>query len=395
MKSIACGYCGSVLDAQDEYKVLRQFIDVKRPTSPLKIGMTGTLKGVDFTVIGIVQYRTTDYYYWIEAQLFSPTHGYAWLEYEGGHFVFSRRVRDRPATRPGIATKSVFKARGRSFRVYEHYSAEMTFVEGELTFIAKQGDKVSITDGMDPPYVFSVEKTSTEEEYHLGEYLDPKEAFEAFDIEGEPAKRRTVHAAQPYQPHSFFSGMSDAAKYFAPISLVFAILIWLMGGGSTVLDERLYPDKFLEGARTKSFSVSDADHLLRLDLKSGLQNAWAWFDVTILKDDQPVYSMAKEISYYSGTEGGEHWSEGSQSADAYFKLPQAGEYILFVDGEGGQGDRGNNPQHRALHIKIKEGVTVSRYFFILAVPFFVAFGLRYFMKWRFEAKRWQVVTGDD
>jgi hypothetical protein len=395
VKSIVCEYCGSVLDAKHEYKVLRRFVEAQRPHSPLKLGMSGKIKGVEFTVIGIVQYRTPDLYTWIAAQLFSPTHGYAWLEYEGGHFTFSRRVRDRPLTQPSMKVKSVFKARGRSFKVYEHYSAKIIFVEGELTFIAEQGDQVTITEGIDPPFLFAVEKTASEEEYSLSEYLEPEEIDKAFGIKGKLTKRSTVHAAQPYRSHPLVSGMSDASRYFAPITFVLAILIWALGSGTTILEERLHAKQFLDGAQTHSFTVSNADSLLKMQLYSGLQNAWAWFDVTIIKDQQKVFSMAEEISYYSGYEGGEHWSEGSQSASAYFKVPEVGQYTLYVEGEGGQGNSGQKAQEKALQIKIQEGIVVSRYFIILAVLFTILFGLKYIMKAKFEAKRWKVVTGDD
>ena len=259
VKSIVCGYCGSVLHADDGYDQVRGFIKAPRPHSPLKIGMSGKIKGVQHTIIGIVQYRTAGGYAWIEAQLFSPTHGYAWLEYEGGHFVFSRRVRELPEKAPVKATKAGFKARGRNFKVYDFYTAKIAFVEGELTFIAKQGDSVEIIEGMDPPYLYAVEKTANEVEYILGEYLQPEEVYQAFKIEGRPVKRTTIHAAQPYRPYPLVNGVSDAAKYFAPATLVIALLIWLFGSGNTVLDARIFPKQFVAGVQTQAFTLDEAD----------------------------------------------------------------------------------------------------------------------------------------
>ena len=395
VKSLVCGYCGSVLHAEDGYEQIRGFIKAPRPHSPLKLGMSGKLKGVQHTVIGIVQYRTAGGHAWIAAQLFSPTHGYAWLEYERGHFVFSRRVRELPEKAPVKSTKAVFRARGRNFKVYDFYTAKTAFVEGELTFIAKQGDSVEIIEGMDPPFMYYREKTANEIEYSLGEYLQPEAVYKAFNIEGQPIKRTTIHAAQPYRSNPFVNGISDAAKYFAPATFVIALLIWLFGSGKTILDTRLSPSQFVAGAQTQAFTVKDADTLLRLNLHSKLNNAWAWFDVTLLKDKRELFSLGKEISYYSGYEGGEHWSEGTQSAHAYFKLPETGDYTLLVGGEGGQGSAGRQPQNKTLHISIEEGVTVSRYFFILSLLFFIALPIKYLMKAYFESKRWKAVMDND
>ena len=395
VKSIVCGYCGSVLHAEDGYEQIKGFIKAPRPHSPLKLGMSGKIKDVEHTIIGIVQYRTSSGHAWIAAQLFSPTHGYAWLEYERGHFVFNRRVREPPEKAPVKSVKASFKATGRIFKVYDFYTAKIAFVEGELTFIAKKGDSVEIIEGMNPPHLYVKEKTATEVEYSLSEYLQPEEVYEAFKIEGQPIKRTSIHAAQPYTPHPLVNGVSGAAMYFAPATLIVALLIWLFGSGHTILDERIFPRQFVGGAQTQAFTVSEADDLLRVNLHSNLNNAWAWFDVTLLKDKREQFSLGKEISYYSGYEGGEHWSEGTQSAHAYFKLPEAGDYTLLVAGEGGQGANSKSPQNKALHISIEEGVTVSRYFFILALLFSIVLSLKYLIKARFESRRWKAVTGDD
>ena len=70
-----CPYCGSELDAQHDYAVLRRFADMPRPESPFRLGMTGQVWGVDWTVIGTLGMRETwagKTWEWAEHQLFSP-----------------------------------------------------------------------------------------------------------------------------------------------------------------------------------------------------------------------------------------------------------------------------------------------------------------------------------
>ena len=62
--------------------------------------------------------------------------------------------------------------------------------------------------------------------------------------------------------------------------------------------------------------------------------------IVVRKDGKSIFSMAKEISYYSGYDGGESWSEGSRNAHAYFKVPEAGNYTLGIEG---QTDRRTRP----------------------------------------------------
>jgi len=83
-----CPYCGAELDAQYNYKTLRQFKDLKRPKTPFSIGMTGALFGADFTVIGLMEHSERwggRFYTRVDHRLSSPIHGYAWLTMEAGH----------------------------------------------------------------------------------------------------------------------------------------------------------------------------------------------------------------------------------------------------------------------------------------------------------------------
>ena len=82
VESITCSYCKSVLDLNDNYKVLSNFRNVKESQKlPFTIGMVGRLKDVDYTIIGRVTYATSYYPHgeWTDFLLFSPLYGYAYL----------------------------------------------------------------------------------------------------------------------------------------------------------------------------------------------------------------------------------------------------------------------------------------------------------------------------
>ncbi len=392
--SITCAYCGSELDAKAEYQVITQFNTRERPITPIELGMKGQFKGVEFTVIALVQYRTTDGYAWLEFALYSPTHGYAWLEQINNHFLFSRRTRDLPSTPMRPQVKSTFKVRDRTYRVFESYTASIIYVEGELTFVAEKGDKVRITEAISPPYIYSVERTASEEEYVVGEYLEPEVVYAALGLPNEPAKRHSVHPAQPYAPSPLVSGLSRAGLYFMSAAALILVLVLVLGLGNTILVARFDARVFKEGLQSQVFNVSDPGKLVSLDLYSRFNNAWAAYDIQVHKGDKPIFSMEKQISYYSGYEGGEYWSEGSQSAHAYFKVPEAGAYRLVIKAQGGTG-RNRSPPRTGLVVKVREGIVVSRYFLILLVLFTLAFSVKHLARWRFESKRWEDTEDDD
>ncbi len=394
VQSITCSYCGSVLDSREEYKVVTQFKNRQRPKTPFKLGMTGKIKGVKFTIIGLIQYRSNDGYGWLEFALFSPTHGYAWLAYEGGHYTFSRKVRDLPNRPMAERHKSAVRARGRDFLVYDFFTATVKYVEGELTWVAKADDRVSVIEAVDPPYFYSREKNMRELEYQFGEYLDPKIVHAAFRIKEPAPKRTSIHGAQPYSPHPVLVGLSGAARWFAPVALVL-LLYTLIAGGDVLLSTALSPKLFKEEQTSTEFEVTDANTLLGLYLDWPVNNAWGYYDITVNQDDEPIFSMAKEISYYSGYSGGESWSEGATDATAFFKVPAAGVYSVAIEGEGGTGETGTVAPNVSLNVVVRQGIVASRYFLILLIITILAVAGHFIHKLGFEGRRWSEVIEDD
>lgn len=393
VESITCGYCGSVLDTKDEYKIVKQFKDARRPTMPLQLGMAGKIKGVEFTIIGVIEYQSSpDYAVWLEYMIFSPTHGYAWLVYDMGHFVFARRVRDLPDGEINQVYKSGFEARGHKFKVYDYGKTTINFVEGELTWIAEKGDKVKFIEGVSPPYSYSVETTANEKEYTLGEYLNYQEVYDSFGVKEGYMEPYGVHGAQPYVASKLTSSVYSVSKLFLPVAFLIWLVILVLGGGTQVFKDSISPAEYLtsQTGAVRTFNITDTGNLVELKLHSNLANAWGWYDIEIRNSSGPLFSMAKQISYYSGFDGGESWSEGTRRATALFKLPTEGEYSLHVIGEGGQGEYATTPQKVALDIEINEGVIVSRYFFYLTIIFLLAFLKQFIARKIFEGRRWGI-----
>lgn len=393
VRSLTCGHCGSVLDARDEYKVVKQFQEVERPPMPLALGMQGRIKDVDFTIIGVVQYRDGEGYQWLEYQLFSPTHGYHWLNFTDGHFVFSRRVRDMP--RMSGKQRATFKVKDRTFKVYESYHARVVFVEGELTYVAEVGDVVQVAEGISPPFVFSRERTKDEEEYQLGEYLPFDEVYRAFGATPPRRGPSGIHGAQPYTPAPWALSLSRMGRWFAiPAGLV-AVGLLLFGGGTERLRTTLQAAQVAKGVQTPDFAVEGSNRLMSLELHSRLDNAWAWYDVSIQKGDEQVARLGKQISYYHGVSGGDSWSEGSRSAKAYFKLEEPGTYHLALKATGGVGNSQGPLQDKPVQVVLNEGVLISRYFFILTGIALLAALWEPLRRMRFEGRRWEAVEEDD
>lgn len=395
VRTLTCGYCGSVMDAHADYRVLEQFKNLQRPNSPLKIGMELTIKGVSQTVIGVIEYAMREEgitYSWISHQLYSPTHGYSWLTLEDGHFVFSYRVRDlpQPLKATYLAPKTSIRAMGRTFLKYESVNAHIRYVEGELTWVAKIGDTVAETEAVDPPYIFSYESTQSEIEYSLGEYLDPETMTAVLGSDIPVLPGHGVHPAQPFRPGTLTRGAFWGGLIFAPIAVI-ALLVVLAIGGGTVIQQATVADPATGG--TVPFTATDASYLYQVSLDTSISNSWAYFEVDLLRDgeDVEIGSLGRDIEYYSGTDSDGRWTEGSRSAAATFHLPEPGDYELDIRLVEAENMQSSHP----VTVEVRENVYVIRYVAALAIITVIAALILPFRRRMFEAARWKPVTEDD
>jgi hypothetical protein len=143
--TITCQYCKSVIDLTQNYKVLYNFKSANPPESSLKIGMEGEIFGVCWRIIGWIVYKDLDKERWSEFLLFNPYYGYGWLVEESEKYYFSRRVRDldlRSWARNPHPPRVINYKNRRFFQDDEPYQVLVDYVEGELTWIAKRGDRL-------------------------------------------------------------------------------------------------------------------------------------------------------------------------------------------------------------------------------------------------------------
>jgi len=386
--TITCRYCGSVLDMNDEYSVLSKFSKVSLPRTPFRLGMSGKIKGVRFTIIGMVTYScikgvTSGEDTWTDFMLHSSTHGYAWLSYEEGSLMFSRRSRSLPSKNLlNLEPKAKFKFVGRDYQFYERYVAYITFVQGELTWIAKKGDSTLFYESISPPFGLSYEKTKNETEYFSSEYLEPQEVYSSFKVKS--IENEKFNPLKPFEA-SKSKAFAKVSLYTAILSLAIIVVISLFFSGS-----KIAKGHFASKKSEMIFHINNPSHLVELDINTNLSNDWIYLDVSVVdaKTKEEVYALGKEVSYYHGYEGGESWSEGSKDAQAYFKVKNEGDYILKLD-------RPEYHRNTSTNVNVNENV-VRSYYFVALFIFSIAGMLVYIIQYAsHHTKLWKHLDEDD
>jgi hypothetical protein len=368
--AMGCEYCGALLDAQDNYKILEKYDKAPRPDSPISLGMTGKLEGVDWTVIGTLQVIETyagQRWDWVEHQLFSPTHGYCWLAVEDGHFSFTRKVRgmgnsgwwtearvNRSENQPATYWD------GDRFKYYECGTRQIAYAEGSFNFAPRRGDRTSYVTFMSYTHQLTQALNGPEREIELTSYLPSEEVQAAFGLDALP-RRQGVHPLQPFKAWAH----GPFLRNMGFVSAVIALLLWgmLAGNSATVLTQRDIPTT---RPISLPFTINNAEDLVTIRMTSNASNGWAWYDLELLDPEgETVVEFGRQSEYYFGRQDGENWSEGARTATATLRLPGAGDYTLNIDqSESGTWSNGARPS--AISVTIQEGIKASFWMLIAA-----------------------------
>ncbi|NOX59051.1 MAG: DUF4178 domain-containing protein [Planctomycetes bacterium] len=397
-KSATCPHCSTRMDiSRSQPSAMAALVSSDRPRIPVEIGQEVTLRGTAYHVVGYVRYTEQEgsqVWQTDEFLLYSSETGYRWLILEDGHFSLSRELDERPHdVQPrSEPQKSRFTFLKHNWVVFEtcHSKTQITWVEGELPWVAQIGDRNSYMDAISPPLLLSAEWTETEAEWYLAEYLSPQEVAESFGktVDQLPA-RIGVAPNQPRRSTPFQRQSPWLMTVFAMIFLGLGISA-LTKRGEQIAGMTLSREDYTQEYLTEPFRIGRDQTLCRLELEGNVNNGWLQLDIALLNErDEALLDFTEGCSYYHGVEGGESWSEGSRSSSRTFRVDEAGTYRLLVLGESGAGGS------HEVTLTLYEGTAIARYYLIL-------FGMT--LAWpiiamlrtlAFEGRRWAPVLDDD
>lgn len=407
---VVCQFCGSALDVSKPGSASLLYKSEQRKLKgPLEIGAGGRLRGIEWTVIGRVRYQELDpsgQYLWDEFQLFNPQRGYAFLELENGHWMLSEPLRRRVLFQPTTSVpKQAFNVDGQKFTVFERSRAEITYVEGELSWVARLGDQLGYMDAIRPPQLASAEWTANEMEWSIGSYVPREEVARAFGLkEDQLPTPEGVAPAQPFERGkdrliSAWSGLAVAL-----LLLAVGLMTWLISGGETVLSTGSIPaSAYLSesGYLSEPFEIPAGSHTCKLAaVANSVDNSWVALSVAVLDEEENVLLDAEAtVEYFHGVEGGESWSEGSRKDYTLFRLTGPKQYRLNVFGSAGVWSQsgGDRPTTSGAPVEVTlyRGVSPARYFFYAALLAAIFPVWEFGRQGIFEASRWPSDDDDD
>lgn len=320
VSTMTCEYCHSVLDLNDNYAVLSKFNKIKRPLAPFEIGMRGNIKGVEWTIIGWITYRTIEFpsEEWNEFFLYSPTHGYAWLVYEDGIVSFSMKVRDFDLMAwQEKKSKMLFYKKGHYASEGESYMAYVDFVEGSLNWIAKFGDKFTCWDYKGVRYQsLSIEKTINEIEVFHTQKLNKKDIYHAFSLDYTKASQTQRNAKSPLDDTE---EINEKSREFTKIFLIFPLLIAILIIASNFYDKSVLKTSYNKNNSEILFKIDSSAFLTSLEL-SASDLSTANHKISIYKKEKRIFYIDKTKVLYTEKNIKNTWKSHAIKMTAYLNL---------------------------------------------------------------------------
>jgi hypothetical protein len=412
---VTCPNCGALLDVSHGRLEFMQALQPPKTPPVISIGSVGEFEGVKQMVIGFMV-RSVEFegvrYYWEEFLLYNPQIGFRWLVRSDDNWSYVQPVP------PGdVVHKSgrfggkgdTVQFQGERYKIYQDAIARVEYVIGEFYWKVVVGEQTRAVDYVHPPRMLSMEASlvqlgveqsaeprskkktrkvrsapTGEINWSLGTYTKRRDVEKTFGITGLP--RTSKIAPNQLFPHKRvyrYWGLMLAA------TLLLGLAFQAIGSRTKVFDQTfaLQPVANAEGTQvifSEPFQMNGRRNI-KVTMRSPIDNSWLYVEGDLIEEATgEVQSFSMPVEYYHGVDGGESWSEGSQSPTIHLSATPAGQYTLRLEA---QWEKWQQPA--TLSVRIDQGVPrVLHLFlamlFVSIIPVFVA--LRHFS---FEKKRWE------
>lgn len=341
VKQFVCPHCTTLNRFTEKWRWerdkqvprLTQMPDVRIP-----LGTKLHLSGDDFKVIGSTIKEDNDDAQWQEFTLYCETDGgFAFLSVFNGNFMLVYETMEFPLI-PGLNQSQIYYE-GTYYQLYNDYTTKLLWAEGYVFDDFASNNRRGFTyDYIAPPYLVSLERDGDKNNYWFrGEYVDRKELQKQESPLELPKKvgLGTLEPASKFSNQQVIVGGALAAILFILVHL----FIDLRGTPAQVVLSNTYTfsdtSKNIE-VTSEPFELKNFRTNVGIDISSDVMNNWVALNYALVNTETgQEYNAGKDLEYYSGTDDGESWSEGSSSYDHLFTAVPKGKYVLNIEAEKG------------------------------------------------------------
>jgi DNA-directed RNA polymerase subunit RPC12/RpoP len=343
-KRVACPYCGALLSVQGGTLNFLEMLE-KPPFEPrIPLGATGKLhdptvekptgEAPVWTCLAFLVRSCTvegTRYPWDEYLLWNQVEGFRWLMHSNGHWTW---LTPTPAGEVQLSFR-LAKLGGVGFRGYQTVYATTEYVAGECYWQVRAGEMAQASEFIAPPKSINVDLTDNEATVTLGVMVEGALLEKTFGLK---TKLNPAVGIAPAQVNPFSKKSSEAWTWTALWGgelLVLVMAFSILGttetyySGSFSVPPGAAPGSPEAQRFSEPFEVKKSVPVEVRVNAQGLSNNWMGISVDLVNEKtNEVVSVYAEPSYYSGTDDGESWSEGSTDQTKSVDVVEAGTYVL-------------------------------------------------------------------
>ena len=326
VEEYVCKACSNHIDV--DQNISKRIVKKPIENVVLEIGQKGILQGVEFKVISIVIRKYGTHIFWREYALKDKSGNDLFLSESDGHWVLLETIPNEKFIGRG---RTLGEYNGKTYRWYEttdcNIHSAAGFFEDTLKFsLATYKEYVNGTD------MISREQSGSKIEYFKGQHISKNEIKKAFKISNLPSYSG-IGIVQP-----FYINIKQAINVLCIVALLICIMqtyVYTSRANNTVFRENIY-FKNIENKElvSKSFTLSGGSAPLEVRAYTALDNSWANVQLSLVneKTNETTY-VSKDIERYSGIEGGESWTEGSETEEFNICGVAPGTYHFVISAE--------------------------------------------------------------
>lgn len=367
---VTCPNCNSLLDVNQGKLQFLKALEKPWFQPLIPLGSVGEVPEGKMTVIGAMARSVTIegvQYFWSEYLLYQPQIGFRWLVHSDDHWNYVYAAPPGEVLDEGKAATF----RNKRYKIFQDAQAKVEVVLGEFYWKVETGETVRGLDYVAPPFMLSQEVSTVyvnvtdpntgstvrqktgEINWSLGKYMPVAEVEKAFSITGLP-RPSGVAPNQPYKNWWVY-------KYwiiFMVLLLLFGFLAVVVSGSTKEVYTQSVTLPALPNADGTQVFFSEPFELagrrnIRIEALSPVDNSWIYLEGDLINEETGVVqSFPIDISFYSGVEEGESWSEGGQKDSATTSSMPGGKYVLRLEG---QWEKWQQPA--SISVRIEQNVT--------------------------------------
>jgi hypothetical protein len=299
----------------------------------MPIGSQGEIRGLNYTVIGfaVKQEKSSYASEWREYTLYHPEEGFAYLSEYDGHWTFLREEWDAPMITAPVGS---FDYGDEDFQLYNTYTYKLIGAKGQFVGNIFNDEGKKVWEYISPPELWTKENNKTEGvSWFKGTHISGKELNKAFGNNIALPDRKGIGAVQP-------TGYINIADLMKGTLVAILVLLAVHLITSTSREQTLFQDDLSFDDSTNRatrlygpFEFTKRMSSVELNFYANLDNSWVEMNATLVNAKTgEEFSVEKGAEFYSGYEGGEKWTEGGRSAEAYFSKIPRGTYKMEIIG---------------------------------------------------------------